>query len=854
MDAVEGVCAPDGSPAPCRRFEAEIVPDEPGVLWYSFRIVGCDGSTAWYGAQQGWTAGEGALYGWEPPSFQLTVHTPREDVPSWYADGIVYQVFPDRFARGEGWRALVEGALSAPRRGPARRLVEDWSEPPSYKRAPNGDIAEWGFYGGTLSGVREKLGYLEDLGVTVLYLNPIFEAASSHRYDTADYFNVDPALGTLDDFRRLCSEAADRGISVILDGVFNHAGRDSRYFNSYGNYPDLGAAQSPDSPYRDWFRFNDDGSYESWWGVKDLPEYDESAPSLREFFCGENGVVRFWLRNGARGWRLDVADELPDSFIRDIRAAALAERPDAVVIGEVWEDASNKYAYGELRHYFQGEELDGVMNYPLRRALIDYLTGAVGAPVAARRMNQLAENYPTCALRCCLNLLGSHDRERIMTVLGGAPAAGELDEAARASFRLSPDQRALALNRLKIAALLQFTAPGVPSVYYGDEVGLEGYSDPFNRATMPWSGGDRGVFDMVRSMAALRRSLPVFSRGTFEAVSFGDEVLGWWRRDEASGESVLVIANRSPWDWANVEVAAEGEEVSELVRAEAARIVGGRVAVTLRPFESSALYFHPATSLQADMPGGTGVIAHVTSVPAESGPGTLGSPARSFVDWLAERGFSYWQMLPVNPTDEYGSPYAGLSAFAGNPRLVEWPEDRGAYLEGLRSRPDFPRFCEESRGWLDPYCAFCAVKELVGDVAWQEWPARYRDFASELCAALLSPAHPLAADVETASDSDGPACGAFRKDGGSPSAFSADHDGAIPLHLAPAELEELRASADRVRLEQFAFRLQWDELRRYANERGVAIIGDIPMYVSADSADVWANRSCFALDDRGFPD
>ena len=275
------------------RFSVTVtLPETPCVLWYSFR-TGDDETCAW----------------------QITVYK-KAAVPDWWKDGVVYQIFPDRFCR-----------LSVPdaRRGTHRFLVRDWDTPVFYPRAENGDVSSWPFWGGTLRGIEEKLPYLASLGVTVLYLNPIFEAASNHRYDTADYTRVDPLLGRKKDFESLCEAARKRGIRIVLDGVFNHTGADSVYFDKFGNY---GTAEK----YRSWFRFGDQyrHGYECWWDVPDLPNVEENDPSFREFLCGEDGVVRRWLRRGASGWRLDVADELPDSLIRDIRAAMKEEKEDSL--------------------------------------------------------------------------------------------------------------------------------------------------------------------------------------------------------------------------------------------------------------------------------------------------------------------------------------------------------------------------------------------------------------------------------------------------------------------------------------------------------------------------------------------
>ena len=238
------------------------------------------------------------------------------------------------------------------------------------------------------------------------------------------------------------------------------------YFNRDENYPGPGAWQAHEdgveSPYADWFNFNEDGTYAGWWGNQDMPSYRDDCEPFHELVCGKDGVVRKWLRAGARGWRMDVADELTDEFIAQIKAAAVAEKEDSVLIGEVWEDASNKLAYGKLRQYFQGKELDGVMNYPLRTGLLDYVCGHIGADELAARLEQLRENYPRDAFYSSLNLLGSHDRERLYTVLGNAPDPDSMTEDERETFRLDSGQASLAMSRLWLTVLLQMTLPGVP--------------------------------------------------------------------------------------------------------------------------------------------------------------------------------------------------------------------------------------------------------------------------------------------------------------------------------------------------------------------------------------------------------
>lgn len=791
---MEGACEGDHV-----HYSVSYTPAQTGVVWYSFDLAASDGATWRYGAREGWTTGEGDFAYGNPPSFQLTVYVPRQTQPDWYKNGIVYQVFPDRFARGADWRERAEKALAAHREGPARVLVEDWDTPPAYKKSEDGDILEWDFYGGTLRGVREKLDYLADLGVTVIYLNPIFEAASNHRYDTADYLRIDPMLGDEEEFCALAREARERGISIMLDGVFNHCGQDSRYFNRYGNYPEPGAWQGDESPYRDWFFFNEDGTYDGWWGNPDLPDVNEKSPEYRELICGQDGVVRKWLRAGARGWRLDVADELSDGFIEDIKAAMVAECPDGALVGEVWEDASNKMAYGKLRQYFEGTELDGTMNYPLRTALLAFMRNQIGAPEMAARLEQLHENYPRDAFFSCLNLLGSHDRERLFTMLGDAPDPDTLSEEECAAFRLDEGHASLAMSRLWLTVLLQMTLPGVPCVYYGDERGMEGFRDPYNRAAFPWDGGRMDCATVFRNAIAVRKALPVLTTGDFEPFADGEDVFGFWRRGE-DGECVCVLANASLHDAHTVRVPMAGEAVSDVVSGTVPAVVDGCAEAFLWPLGTAVLHFHKQRRLQEPLEPGMGVLCHVTSLPNEGGPGTLGAPARRFVDWLAECGQTYWQVLPVNPADGYGSPYAGLAAFAGNTCLLEKdPEDVLAEFKDVDDDPDYQAFLEKNKYWLTPYATFRAIKDLLGEGPWQEWPDAYARFSPGL-----------------------------------------------------ARRVELADGVDRHRKLQYEFQREWDELRAYANGRGVKIVGDMPMYVSGDSADVWAERDIFELDEKGY--
>ena len=783
------------------RFTCTLSSDTPDLLWYSFILRSSDGSEVRYGAQEGRVGGEGRLCDWEPPSFQLTVYRPRP-LPEWYRKGLVYQIFPDRYRRGPDWKKLTEAALKTPRKGPARRLCADWDKTPFYEKDKDGRVTAWEFYGGTLSGIQEKLEHLKEMGVTALYLNPIFEAASNHRYDTGDYTKVDAMLGGEEAFRALAEAAEKAGISLILDGVFSHTGCDSRYFNKYGNYDTVGAWQSEDSPYRDWYRFDDSpAGYDCWWGVDDLPNLEETNPDYQELICGPEGVVPRWLKAGARGWRLDVADELPDEFIAGIKSAVTGTLgEDGLLLGEVWEDASHKVSYSRLRRYLLGDELDSVMNYPLRDAVHGFLLGKRSALEICETLLSLKENYPKEALYGALNLMGSHDRPRLMTLMGEAPAPETLTEEERRDFRLPEDRRNLAKGRIWLATLLQMTLPGVPCIYYGDDAGLEGYADPYNRGTFPWGEEDRDLETIYRNAIALRRLDPVFIDGDFTPFACGEEVFGFLRENGDSRCAVLV--NRSLRKSQTVTLPALGTTAADLVGGRPVTIRDdGTAELTLWPMGSAVVFFRDeAPRLGAPMPRGSGVLCHITSLPNEKGPGNIGEPARRFVDFLSATGQKYWQILPLNPTDEHGSPYAGASAFAANPALLPESEaELRAMFREFKGGADYDAFCESNRDWLTPYTLFTALRKKNGYRSWQEWPEKERTYAPE-----------------TIRD------------------------------------KEVLAEAAFQTFCQYRFHVLWSELRAYAREKGVAVIGDLPMYVSADSADVWAERELFTVDPDGY--
>ena len=462
--------------------------------------------------------------------WQITVFDEAYHTPAWMKGGVMYQIFPDRFYRAEGDYPVRSGKI----------LREDWGGLPSYRPNSSGKVLNNDFFGGNLNGVTEKLDYLQSLGVTVLYFNPIFEAYSNHRYDTGDYLKIDPLLGTDADLDRLVAEAEKRGIRIILDAVLNHTGSDSRYFNKYGTYDSLGAYQSQDSPYADWYRFSHfPDQYDSWWGIDTLPAVNENSSSYQEFVFGENGVLHHWLRRGIGGYRLDVADELPDFFLEKLRCVVKEASADAVIIGEVWEDASNKIAYSERRKYLQGGELDSVMNYPLKDAIIGFVKSGKTSQLR-ETLFMLMDNYPKETLDCLMNILGTHDTARILTVFGGKECS---DKDEMATTFLSESEKAAAKRKVMMAAVLQFTLPGVPCIYYGDENAMEGHRDPFCRRCFDWLYTDEELLAFYRKLGALRRKFGVFSEGEYGEVYADSSCLLYERRN--SEEVVYIWVNNS---------------------------------------------------------------------------------------------------------------------------------------------------------------------------------------------------------------------------------------------------------------------------------------------------------------------
>lgn len=511
-------------------------PKEPCLVWYYF-IVDTPEGRRYYGGR----TGEGREADYPPTAYQITVYHPSFKTPSWFGEGIIYQIFPDRFRRG-GERGGLDRVEYHTKLGRRALVHEGWDEDVLHTPLPQcRDYDPCDYFGGDLEGIIEKLPYLKSLGVTCLYLNPVFEAASNHRYNTADYKKIDPVLGSEEDFRRLSGECQKLGIRVMLDGVFSHTGDDSVYFNRYGRYGGGGAYRDRGSPYYSWYRFTAyPDSYRSWWGFETLPEVDECDETYQKFI---STVLKFWRERGASGWRLDVADELPDEFIAMLRRELKKLDENSVLLGEVWEEASNKQGALGRRKYVDGFELDSVMNYPFRDAVIDFFLFRTDAVGLNERLAALWENYPPPFYMSLMNLLGSHDSVRILTALGGAPHRDALTREEQAKFELDSSALERGRKRVMLATLIQMAMPGAPCIYYGDEAGMTGMADPFNRRTYPWGREDKELLKRYRQITAARTRRESLRKGDFAFAPIGEDVFVVAR--QLGRDSVIVAVNRS---------------------------------------------------------------------------------------------------------------------------------------------------------------------------------------------------------------------------------------------------------------------------------------------------------------------
>lgn len=459
-------------------FSTTVKIDKVGLYWYKFVI----------NTEKGLfiknKAGE---------DYQLTIYQKGYDTPQDFKGGVIYHIFVDRFNKGKdkACKWIKNGHL------------KEWSQPLTIVD-DDGVYRANDFYGGNLQGIVDKLDYLSDLGVTTIYLSPIFKSSSNHRYDTGDYNQIDELLGDEKSFVNLAKKAKEKNINIMLDGVFNHTGADSLYFNKFNNYNSIGAYQSQNSPYSDWYTFyNFPDDYHCWWGVTVCPTVRKNVKGFNKLLLADDGVVAKWIKLGAKAWRLDVVDELDEQLVRGIRKSIKKADKNALLIGEVWEDASNKISYGYRRHYLQGKELDGVMNYPFKQAILDYSMGGMAENFAVDIM-RIVENYPHFALLTTMTMISSHDTVRALSLLSGIDTS-HLTKKDKQDISLNHQQYSIAKQRLMMASCLEYILPGIPSIYYGDEIGMQGFDDPLNRKPMTWDSIDNDLLNHYKKLGKIRK-------------------------------------------------------------------------------------------------------------------------------------------------------------------------------------------------------------------------------------------------------------------------------------------------------------------------------------------------------------
>ena len=487
------------------------MPEKACILWYYFRIT--EGNyTYYYGARPGRTCGEGIRVEEDVRGFQITVYERGFETPRWLSKGIMYQIFPDRFCRGDR-QNTVRGEAYHRKMGRDIYVHKSWEERPLFGPMEGKEFYDpCDFFGGDLEGIKKRLDELKKLGVTCIYLNPIVESSSNHRYNTGDYKKVNPFLGDNEDFRELCEVARRKGIHIILDGVFSHTGADSLYFNKNGNYKSVGAYQSQDSPYYDWYSFDSRGDYKSWWGFRSLPEVNElDERFLSYIITGRNSVLKHWFNLGASGFRLDVADELPDEFIFLMRKTMKKMFKNYALIGEVWEDVTTKESYGVKRKYALGRGLDSTMNYPFKVNCVNFLLGNEDAYAMQQFLLGQQCNYPKPFYYSVMNLLSSHDIPRIRTTLASGMNEMLPSRENQIDYVVTSenDRRGAVLSRLAFA--IQFFIPGIPSIYYGDEYGMNGLMDPFNRG--PYFKHDTKIYEELKTVSVFRSREKILQTG-----------------------------------------------------------------------------------------------------------------------------------------------------------------------------------------------------------------------------------------------------------------------------------------------------------------------------------------------------
>ena len=660
-------------------------PSSPSILYYKFRVT--DGlDVDWYSDNTAddhdnlGQGGTGQTSEDEPfPAFQLTIYDPAFETPAWLQNANVYQIFPDRFRNGDtGNDYCRDGVTNCPVFYGNPDIVAHtiWNEAIDDPRQPGEHFNDFGnqFYGGDLQGIEEKLDYLQSLGIDTLYLTPIFAGRSNHRYDTDDYLTVDPALGGDAAFQSLVQAMEQRGMYLILDGVFNHTSSDSLYFDRYQRYASDGACESLSSPYRSWFVFFNNnvpcgsGDYEGWFGFDSLAVLTDNSAAVRDFIYrnGAQNVVKTWYDAGAAGWRFDVADEISHDWWRDFRGYAKSYNAEGPLVGEVWPDASR---------FLLGDQLDSVMNYRFRKNVLGFARDvhnwgdndnnggntivALSPSQFDHALRSVREDYPPPATAAMLNLIDSHDTNRALYVL----------------TMLGDSGLTQAKERLKLTALFQFTYPGAPMVYYGDEAGIDSPSlangvngpedDPYNRAPYPWEdeSGDPNIYGPADAsliayysqLAHLRRQTPALRTGSFATVLTGDTTASGTDNDtyafarSGGGETAIIALNQgSGSNAASLPVStyfSDGTVLQDALSGATYTVSGGSVNVTLAArsgvvllSETTAVDITPPTAAISISPAPTGSGWNNSAVTANLSATDAGSGVKELRYWLNSGG------------------------------------------------------------------------------------------------------------------------------------------------------------------------------------------------------------------------
>lgn len=500
--------------------------DNPGFYWYHFEVETSSGNfTLVRNDDFNLKMGPGGN------NYLQLVIASESSVAKNFRKGIIYHIFVDRFCRS--------GQVTA-RKG--LKLIDDWSKPIELEYNEAGERVNFNCYGGNFQGIIDKLSYLKSLNVGTIYLSPIMEANSNHKYDVADYSKIDSMFGDQELFETLIAKAKRLGMTVIIDGVFNHTGSDSVYFNKNGRYRTVGAYQSPNSKYYSWYTFNkypDD--YSCWWGIKTLPQTEENS-GFFDYIAGRNGIIEKYMAMGIGGYRLDVVDELTNNFLHAICQAARRVNPKAMIIGEVWEDASSKISYDERKNYFLGGNLDSVTNYPMKNAILDFVKHG-DVKTFVNTINLIKDQYPKAIQNNLMNILDTHDTARALTYLG-------LDDGInpKQNISLTPEQRDRAKKLLKLATIMQYTVMGIPTVFYGDEAGLEGTGDPYCRATYPWGSEDSELVEWYKQLGELRNN-PVFANGELDIKYAQDGVVAYERGNGDFKAIIIINRGKKPFEF-----------------------------------------------------------------------------------------------------------------------------------------------------------------------------------------------------------------------------------------------------------------------------------------------------------------